>query len=113
MLSSKLLLFTIDHDCPVPVGKHGSVKIVPHPFGPTSVTPPKGSKVKFINFAITKAFVNIFAEILHAGRGAIDIKHIKQDFSFATGWVKKLVTMATKGCHRLAMGVKYSLAQYI
>ena len=40
-----------------------------------------GSKVKYLNFAITKAIVNIFAEILCAGRAAIDMKHIKQDFS--------------------------------
>ena len=36
----------------------------------------KGSKVKYLNFAI----VNIFAEILHAGRAAIDMKHIERDF---------------------------------
>ena len=34
-----------------------------------------------LEFAIIKANVNIFGEILHAGRGAIDMKHIKQDFS--------------------------------
>ena len=27
------------------------------------------------------AIINIFAEILHAGRAAIDMKHIKPDFS--------------------------------
>ena len=27
------------------------------------------------------AIINIFAEILHAGRAAIDMKHIKRDFS--------------------------------
>ena len=31
--------------------------------------------------------VNIFAEILHAGRAAIDMKHIKQDFSLKA-WVR-------------------------
>ena len=41
----------------------------------------KGSKVKYLNFAITKAIVNILAEILHAGRSAIDMKHIKRDYS--------------------------------
>ena len=45
------------------------------------MTPPKGSKVKYLNFAITKAIINIFAEILHAGGVAIDMKHIKRDFS--------------------------------
>ena len=45
------------------------------------MTPPKGSKVKYLNFAITKAIVNIFAEILHAGRATIDMKHIKRDYS--------------------------------
>ena len=33
------------------------------------------------------AIVNIFAEILHAGRAAIDMKHIKQDFSLKA-WVR-------------------------
>ena len=51
------------------------------------MTPPKGSKVKYFNFAITKAIDNIFAEILHAGRAAIDMKHIKQDFSLKA-WVQ-------------------------
>ena len=61
----------------MPVDKHGSVKVLPPPL----LTPPKGSKVKYLNFAITKAIVNIFAEILHAGRATIDMKHIKRDFS--------------------------------
>ena len=39
---------------------HGSVKI-----SPTPLTPHKGPKVKYLNFTITKAVVNIFAEILH------------------------------------------------
>ena len=31
-ISPKLLaLITSDHDCPVPVDKHGSVKVLPHP----------------------------------------------------------------------------------
>ena len=55
-------------------------------FYPTTLTPPKGSKVKYLNFAITKAVVNIFAEILHADRRAID-KYIKQDFSLKA-WVQ-------------------------
>ena len=50
-------------------------------FTPPPLTPPKGSKVKFLNFAITKAIIIIFAEILHAGRAAIDMKHINWDFS--------------------------------
>ena len=66
----------------MPVDKHGSVKVLPHPFDP-----PKGSKVKYLNFAITKAIVNIFAEILHTGRASIDMKHIKRDFSFKA-WVR-------------------------
>ena len=37
--------------------------------------------VKYLNFAITEAIVNIFAEILHAGREAIYMKHIKRNFS--------------------------------
>ena len=50
------------------------------------MTTPKGSKVNYLNFAITKAIDNIFAEILHAGRAAIDMKHIKRDFSLKA-WV--------------------------
>ena len=49
--------------------------------------PPKGSKVKYLNFAISKAIVNIFAEILHTGRAAIDMKHMKRDFSLKA-WVR-------------------------
>ena len=63
----------------MPVDKHGSVKVLPHP--------QLGSKGKYLNFSKTKAIVNIFAEILHAGRAAIDMKHIKQDFSLKT-WVR-------------------------
>ena len=55
-------------------------KIYPTPFDPTL-------GVKDFNFAITKAIVNFFAEILHAGRAAIDMKHIKQDFSLKA-WVR-------------------------
>ena len=43
--------------------------------------------MKYLNFAITKAIVNIFAEILHAGREAIDMKHIKRNFSLKA-WVR-------------------------
>ena len=50
------------------------------------MTPPKGSKVKYLNFAITKAIVNIFSENLHADTAAIDMKHIKPDFSLKA-WV--------------------------
>ena len=58
----------------MPVDKHGSVKVFP---------PPKWSTVKYLNFAITKDIVIFFAEILHKGRAAIDMKHIKQDLSFS------------------------------
>ena len=51
------------------------------------MTPPKWSKVKYLNFAITKAITNIFAEILHTGRAAIDMKHIKRNFSLKA-WVQ-------------------------
>ena len=54
---------------------------------PTPLTPRKGSKVKYFNFAITKVVVNIFAEILHAGRGAIYMEYLKQDFSL-NAWVQ-------------------------
>ena len=43
--------------------------------------------MKYLDFAITKAVVNIFAEILQAGRAAIDMKHIKQYFSLKA-WVR-------------------------
>ena len=46
-----------------------------------------GSKVKYLKFAITKAIVNIFVEMLHAGRAAIDMKHIKRDNSLKA-WVQ-------------------------
>ena len=51
------------------------------------MTPPKGSKVKYCNIAIAKAIVNIFAEILLTGRAAIDVKHVKRDFSLKA-WVR-------------------------
>ena len=68
-------LLTVDHDCPVPVDKNSSVKTYSTP-----LTPLTGSKVKYLNFAITKAVVN-------TGRGAIDMKHIKRDFSLKV-WVR-------------------------
>ena len=68
----------------MPVDKHGSVKVL---LPPPPLTPPKGSKVKYLNFAITKAIVNNLAEILHAGRAAIDMKHIKRDFSLKA-WLR-------------------------
>ena len=43
--------------------------------------------VKYLNFVINKAVVNIFAEILHADRAAIDMKHTKGDFSL-NAWVR-------------------------
>ena len=50
-------LLTIDHDCPVPVEKHGNAKIDP-------------TLVKYLNFAITEAAVNIFfAEICMQAEG--------------------------------------------
>ena len=54
---------------------------------PTPLTSPKGSKVKYFNFAITKAIIIFFAEILHAGRAAIDMKHIKRKFSLKA-WLR-------------------------
>ena len=42
--------------------------------------PTQGVKGQISKFRITKAVVNISAKILHAGRGAIDMKHIKRDF---------------------------------
>ena len=37
--------------------------------------------VKYLSFAITMASVNIFAEFLHDGKAAIDMKNIKRDLS--------------------------------
>ena len=54
-------------------------------FYPTPLTPTKGSKVNYLNFAITKAIVNIFClNFASAGRAAIDIK---LDFSLKA-WVQ-------------------------
>ena len=58
------------------VAKHGSVQILPHPFDHTL-----GVNGQIFKFRKNKAVVNIFAEILHAGRAAIDMIHIKWDFS--------------------------------
>ena len=66
----------------MPVDKHSSVKVLPHPLRLHL----RGQKVKYFNFAITKAIVYIFAEILHAGRAAINMKHIKRDLSLKA-WV--------------------------
>ena len=62
----------------MPLDKNGRVK----KFNPP-LCPLRGrSKVKYLNFAITKPVVNIFfTEIVHADRGAIDMKPIKQYFS--------------------------------
>ena len=38
-------LHAIDHNYPVPVDKHDSVKILPHSFDPSN-----GLKVKYLNF---------------------------------------------------------------
>ena len=38
-----------------------SISMAVSKFYPTPLIPPKGSKVKYLNFAITKAVVNIFA----------------------------------------------------
>ena len=45
----------LDHDCQVPVDKHGSVKVLPHPLWPHL-----RGQVKYLNFAITKAIGNTF-----------------------------------------------------
>ena len=47
----------------------------------------KGVKGQILNFVIMKAVVNIFADISHAGRAAIDTKRIKGDFSLNV-WVR-------------------------
>ena len=79
-ISSKLLYLTNSHYRPwLPSACRWAQQC--ESFTPPPLTPPKGSKVKYLNFAITKAIVNIFAEILHTGRAAIDIKHIKWNFS--------------------------------
>ena len=62
--------------------KHGSVKILPHP-----MTPTKGSKVRYLNFDIIKAVVNMCAEMWHAVRGAMDMRHFTQDFRLKA-WVQ-------------------------
>ena len=56
----------------MPVDKHGSVKILPHCFNLTN-----GVKSQIL----LRHLLILFAEILHADRGAIDMKHIQRDFS--------------------------------
>ena len=85
-ISSKLLYLTTSHYRPWLQSACRKVWQC-QSFTPPPLTPPKGSKVKYLNFAITKAIINIFAEILHAGRVAIDMKHIKRDFSLKA-WVR-------------------------
>ena len=51
-ISSKINFTLLDYDCPLPVDKHGSVKVLPHPLWPHL----RGQRS---NFAITKAIVNI------------------------------------------------------
>ena len=56
----------------------------------TSTLRPKGSGVTGLIFKFHNNLRQLsifFAEILHAGRGAIDIRHIKQDFSLKA-WVE-------------------------
>ena len=69
----------------MPVVKNGSVKVLPHPLWPRLGV--KGQIFKFRN----NLDIFFFAEILHAGRAAIDMKHIKRDFSlkawFRAPWV--------------------------
>ena len=82
----------------MPVDKHGSVK-----FNLTPLTPPKGSNVKYLNLAITKAVV----KILHADRGAIYMKHIKSGFlseclgqitwDGLRGWIKAQIFFSEYG----------------
>ena len=56
----------LGHDCQVPQCQS---------FTPPPLTPPKESKVKYLNFAKLRQLFIFFAEILHTGRAAIDIKH--------------------------------------
>ena len=51
------------------------------------MNPTKGSKVRYFDFDIIKAVVNMFAEMWQAVRGAMDMKHFTQDFSLKA-WVK-------------------------
>ena len=76
------------------------------------MTPPKGSKVKYLNFAITKAIVNIFAETLHTGRAAIDMKHIKRDFSLMA-WVLPTDTPSTQGVGSKGQTISFSESSHV
>ena len=58
-------------------------------YSPKRLTQTKGSEVKYLkknrnNYGSCEYF---FAENLHAGRGAIDMKHIIQDFSLKA-WIQ-------------------------
>ena len=64
------------------------IKMLSHP-----LTPYVGSKVKYLNFALTQSVIYIFIIISHADRGTIDMKHIKRDFRSKArarplGWTK-------------------------
>ena len=75
-ISSKLLNFTTSHYrpyLPSVCGLPWKCQFNPIPIDPT--------------FVVTKAVVNVFAEFLHSDRAAIDMEHIKQDFSLKV-WVQ-------------------------
>ena len=66
----------------MPVDKHVVSKFYP------TLTPLEGSKVKYLNFATTKAIVRVFfAEIWHVDRAAIDMKYFELELSLKS-WIR-------------------------
>ena len=72
----------ITDDCIEHVVKHDSVKILTHP-----LTPWVGSKVKYLNFAITKSVDNIFYQNFACRQRNKRLKHIRWDLSFKP-WIR-------------------------
>ena len=68
--------YYIGHDCPVPVDKHDCQNVYPTP-----LTPLVESKVQYLKLGNSWVNCQYFTEILYAGRGTIDMKHIRQVFS--------------------------------
>ena len=59
--------------------KHNSAKSFTQPTSP--LRQDRSSKVKYLNFAITKSAIDILTRSLQADRETIDMKHINHNFS--------------------------------
>ena len=76
----------------MPVDKHGSVIVLPHPLRPHQIFCPqthprarggvkRGQRSNILISQYLRQLLIFFAEILHAGRAAIDMKQIGRDLS--------------------------------